>query len=849
MSARRCFTGKLAAGVVSERAGKRLLDMLDELERDAKGDAERLRKAAIAAAIRADFEAARKADLARRQIIAEGEFLSRVRAVDATVTELRETPGDFWGLGTKAPAGFAKETRSTVVIAAKSLLARDITDVATALGNNVDTLARTLKGEAHALFAQTMDYLKAKKLGFEAQTVRELDFLRAVHGQRASPEGIAAAAAWDKAHTPLIEAFNAAGGDVTLREKYFPNPWADPTKIRAAGADRVKEFLRPLLDRSQMRDRATGAPLSDAAFERVLDQVLETWRTDGLGDAPSSGFAGQRMLANRRGDARVLAFRGADEWLQFAQAFGVNASPFHVTVSHIDRLANNVAQLRMLGPNPASLLRLMQSTIDREPARLAVEATDLSPESIAAATKQNRKLEAQAARDKKALDNLYAEVSGTNSVPVDGVLAQRLGDVRHWLQASQLGSAIISSWTDAGTLAMTARLNGLPVTQVMHRATRLMADPQMRVFAAQQGLVADTLARVVGDTDRVMGETIRLGLAAKVSNAVIRASGLARWTDAGRYAFGLEYMAHVARERGKAFADLAQEFRAGLARYGINEAEWDTIRNTAPHEPRPDALFTRPMDVADRAVAEKYAHLIYGEMDHAIIENDPVTRAMLIGDSRPGTYSGELRRAISMYRMFPGSFLMFHWGRGLSRGWDGSRLGHLGVTMGAMTLFGALSMQAKEIIQGRSPLSLDPSDPNGRRAWGKAILQGGGLGAFGDIFFIDKTRLDNSWASTFAGPQFGAVEDVLGKFLFKNVQLAIDGKPTHFVGDALYTAGRFVPGSTLWYARTAFQRGVLDQLALMADDRARQRFARMEQNARENFGQQYWWRPGHAVGE
>ncbi len=847
MSARTCFTAKIAAGRVSARAGKKLLDMLDQLERKAQGDSQALRRAAADAAMQADFEAARKADLARRQIIAQGEFLDRVKAVDAAVTELRNTPGDFWGLGTKAPIGFGKETRSTVIVAAKSMLARDVTDVATALGNNIDSLARTIKGEAHAAFAAAMDHMRARNLGLKAQTLRELDFLRAVHGEANVPaEAAAAAKAWHAANTPLIDQFNAAGGDVVKREKYFPNPSADPTKVRAAGPDAVKAFLRDRLDRSQMLDYATGRPLNDAHFERVLDQVLRTWETDGIDGLPTSAFIGRGALANQRGDARVLAFKDATAWQQFAEAFGrPNQTPFHVAVTHIDRLSHDIAMLRMLGPNPQAMLRFMQATIERDPARLAVKATDLAEASVAEATRINRRLEAQAKGDKKALENLYAEVSGANRIPVDSVLAQRLGDVRHWLQGAQLGSAIIASWSDLGTLAMTARLNGLPVTNITRMMTDLMVQKDMRVFAAQQGLVADTLAGLVGDTDRVVGETIRLGAAAKVSNAVIRASGLVRWTDAGRYAFGLEYMAHVARERGKALAELSPEFRAGLARYGIGQAEWDTIRATVPHEPRPDATFVRPMDIADRAVSEKYAHLIYGEMDHAIIENDPVTRAMLIGDSRPGTWSGELRRAFSMYRMFPGSFMMFHWGRGLARGWDGSRLGHLGATLGAMSLFGVLSMQAKEILAGREPLSMDPRTGNGARAWGKAILQGGGMGAFGDVFFVDKTRMDNSWASTFAGPQFSAVEQVLGKFLWKNTQLAISGKPTHFAGDALYTAAQFVPGSSLWYLRTAFQRGVLDHLAMVVDSRARERFSRMEETAKKDFGQSYWWRPGH----
>ncbi len=161
-----------------------------------------------------------------------------------------------------------------------------------------------------------------------------------------------------------------------------------------------------------------------------------------------------------------------------------------------------------------------------------------------------------------------------------------------------------------------------------------------------------------------------------------------------------------------------------------------------------------------------------------------------------------------------------------------------------MTLFGALAMQAKEIAAGRDPLTLDPTSAAGRFAWGKAVLQGGGLGVFGDLLNVDQTKYGNTWAATFAGPQVGAIEAVLGDFLKKNVQKAVRGEETHFLGDAAYIAGRYMPGSSLWYARLAFQRSVLDQAHVWLDPRAPERFQRVEQQARKDWNQDYWWKPG-----
>jgi hypothetical protein len=123
---------------------------------------------------------------------------------------------------------------------------------------------------------------------------------------------------------------------------------------------------------------------------------------------------------------------------------------------------------------------------------------------------------------------------------------------------------MISSITDAGTLAMAARFNGLPVMGVLSRATAMMGEKGSEIFAAQQGLVLDTLAHAVGSTDKIMGESIRTGVMAKIASANIRAQGLRRWTSVLRAAFGLEMMAHVANVADQAFGELEPPFKAAL---------------------------------------------------------------------------------------------------------------------------------------------------------------------------------------------------------------------------------------------------------------------------------------------
>jgi hypothetical protein len=54
---------------------------------------------------------------------------------------------------------------------------------------------------------------------------------------------------------------------------------------------------------------------------------------------------------------------------------------------------------------------------------------------------------------------------------------------------------------------------------------------------------------------------------------------------------------------------------------------------------------------------------------------------------------------------------------------------------------------------------------------------------------------------------------------------------------------------SLWYARLAYERLVLDQLALKFDNKARQRMKTQENNRRRNYEQEFYWRPGKLTPE
>jgi hypothetical protein len=55
------------------------------------------------------------------------------------------------------------------------------------------------------------------------------------------------------------------------------------------------------------------------------------------------------------------------------------------------------------------------------------------------------------------------------------------------------------------------------------------------------------------------------------------------------------------------------------------------------------------------------------------------------------------------------------------------------------------------------------------------------------------------------------------------------------------------PGTNLWYTRLGLDRLLWDQVQSLVDPDYRKSFRRMEQRARRDYGQDFWWKPGQAT--
>jgi hypothetical protein len=109
--------------------------------------------------------------------------------------------------------------------------------------------------------------------------------------------------------------------------------------------------------------------------------------------------------------------------------------------------------------------------------------------------------------------------------------------------------------------------------------------------------------------------------------------------------------------------------------------------------------------------------------------------------------------------------------------------------------------------------------------------------------FADQTRFGQSLHQALAGSAVGLVDDLLG-LTVGNAQRLARGDETQLASDLIRFARRYTPGGSLWYARLAYERLLLDQLQAWVDPDAERRFRETQRRQLKDFGNRYWWGPG-----
>lgn len=643
------------------------------------------------------------------------------------------------------------------------------------------------------------------------------------------------AKAWADVTELLRRRFNDAGGDIGYLENWGIPQHHSMEKVGRATREQWVSDVIGKLDRKYYI-KEDGQLMSDAEVTAFLGEAYNTIATGGLNKLSDSGMRLSGARANRGNASRQIHFKDADSYLEYQRQYG-DRSLWEVMVGHLEGISKDIALVETYGPNPDHVFRAILDEVTAETATVNPQRTG------------------QVKRMANSTENLYNFISGKTQPIANPHIAQWSDNIRNWLVASRLGSALLASFSDLGTMYLSAKVTNLPMNQLFRNQLEAM-DPTNRTELARARRAGLAMESLLGSVNRWAMDNMGPSKARWAATAVMRASGLTAWSDAHKRAYGVTMMGSLGEVVSRS-PDLRSldggDFRI-LKSKGITEhdfsvwkladqEDWGKGNNTML---TPESIMRIPDDAVKHLGApervkfeamRKLLGAVAEEVDMAVITPGAREKMITGGGLQRGTWKGELVRSVFLFKSFPISVVMRHWSRAMGMPSAGGRAAYIGAFIASTTILGALSQQLNDMASGRNPREMTGEDAP--KFWLGALLKGGGLGLYGDFLLSDHTRYGGGALASMLGPVAGLVDDVvkLGQGIPLN---AVEGKPEQTGGDLVKLGKGLIPGANLWYAKAALDHMIFNQLQEYFSPGY---LRKVEQRSKKNFNQTYWWRP------
>lgn len=657
-------------------------------------------------------------------------------------------------------------------------------------------------------------------------------FVRELYGEGSNtPAPIKAAVkAWVETAEKMREHANNNGADIgKLDYNYLPQ-LHDIVKLQKMGKEKWSAFVLDRLDKSRYIDEK-GAYIGDDAALAMLDRAYDNIVTDGLSGRVQEGAQARGTGGGVRGrhDAhRAIHLKGADAHLDYGKQFG-RGNIMQAMSGHVSAMSRDIATLEHFGTKPKSVFDQM---LDR--AKLHDGATEKTVGFMGVTP----------------TDVYQSLTSGTKTV--DAIKAERWQTARSLQSAAKLGGALLSSMTDTVSIVGTAWANGMPARQIAKIFTDFPAaatSKEYKAFASRQGIIAES---IVSSVNRWAEGEMGYNIAGKMADLTFRYSLLNAWTDGLKNAFSVNLSFTLGDLTRKTSWDgLHKSDRFRLEKGGITPEiyaiwqksdldKWDS--HSAALSPN---KIMQLEDVPESARIEAASMLIgyvQGQRDIAVNTSDIIHKGRMSKFAK-GDTSGELMRSMMQFKSYPASLLSrqldmigdIYQARGKY-----PAAAYVASMITGLSVMGGVAIQAKQLAAGKDPREVD------RDFVFNSIIQGGGLGFYGEILYTGLTGnsadTQKKVLSMVAGPVVGSALE-LAAIGFEGVKRGAE------TGDIKDTPAKLVKwlGSNipvtpmdLWYTRTAFDRLFVDDLMEWASPGY---FDRQKGRIMKEYGQRFWWEP------
>jgi hypothetical protein len=696
-------------------------------------------------------------------------------------------------------------------------------------GGSVDSLRNVINRAFYNMLGPDIEKFKGQGGFANAE-----DLIREIRGvDTGNKWAKTVAAGWHNMVDEATKRAKLAGRQFDENENWFnPQPWESRRVAKFSEQEFIRDFRAEidngglkLMDKEARAGRFYATP---ARTDDILKKAYADIKYEGGRDSPFSKE--MRTFEFQPGDA------GAQSWLRLQAKYGTGNEIMSMLDRHINHMAGDIALHEIWGPNPKAAfeaaVRLAKEKNPKE--ALAPGLRWFSSETVA--------------------ENTFNQVAGGKGFSVGNVgnevWARRMAGARQLIGAAALRNLPVNIVpSDSFATMFAAHHDGMSAIDIFKHT---FYGDMTRQQAAHLQIAAHSYHDFVLNNYRRYEDEINVsGLARKVPNFVVRATGANWWTENLRLGYQMSYFHQLADMADRPFERLDPRTRDNLfGQYGITAQDWDKIRNLAPDVSPNGAKYVNLPELSkvDRELSERLQRAVGERSSYGAHQPDARTRALAIGHAKPGTLGGEAHLAIAQYKQFALERMSTHLMRILYEGTASARVMRgIAFTLGS-TAAGALSLQTAEILAGKTPHNMD--DP---KFWFRAFAKGGAGGVYGDLLpdalFGDQAGSHADAFGVIGGPVGGLIGDSikaagspLRHELFNNQGNRVNSGPGNEIFSSLR---RWTPNT--WYTKLAVDRLLWDQLQTLVDPHYRQSFDRANRAATRQGGGGYWWPRGEAA--
>jgi len=561
-----------------------------------------------------------------------------------------------------------------------------------------------------------------------------------------------------------------------------------------------KEYVTPLLDEERtFANTADRDEFLDFAYNSLIKNHY--LRSDGAINSFGSRNApiNSNDVTKRAAAKRVLHFKSPDAWHQYNSKFGVGSLK-ESFFAGLDVAGRNIGIMDTLGTKPQENFEKIRDLVARRLVKLEKSTEKIS-----------------GGKFEKFLMVVDGRIHGVE----DFSFAKWSAITRSIASMSKLGFAAISAMADVGLYASEMKYQGRSFLGGMGEAlgslTKLK-NKKNREIAEQLGFIADNMIYDLAARYSI-GDNLNKKFT-KIQRTFFKANLLNWWTNSLKEGAMLGMANYLAKNKDIKFNSLNERLKTLLKQFNVDEVKWDAIRKVAMEKADDGREFfsVRNLDKLDDNMIKKITgkkNLTKRQIDierekfkasisgifldrstFAVIEQDARVKATLTQGTLAGTGIGEAIRFFAQFKAFPFAIIQKSLSREISFFKAGnSARGVLGLAsiFISSALLGYISMTVKDLLKGKTP-----RDPSKAKTFYAALLQGGGLGIYGDFLFTE-TKGAFDLLGRFAGPVPGTAAEII-----QAIQYGIQGKKDAALKQSYRTVTGNIPFINLFYLKSAF---------------------------------------------